>query len=71
MNLFNLVSISLEIDACASDPCMHGATCSDLIAGYSCDYTKGYTVNTGVLKMTPVGVNRGPHSQVLKLHPRV
>ena len=26
--------------------------------------------NWGV-KMTPVGVNRGPHPQVLKLHPRV
>ena len=26
---------------------------------------------TGVLKMTPVGVNRGPQPQVLKLHPRV
>ena len=30
-----------------------------------------YTVKTGVLKMTPVGVNIGPHPQVLKLHPRV
>ena len=29
------------------------------------------TVKTGVLKMTPVGVNRGPHPRVLKLHPRV
>ena len=26
--------------------------------------------NWGV-KMTPVGVNRGPHPQVLKLHPRL
>ena len=29
------------------------------------------TAKTGVLNLTPVGVNRGPHSQVLKLHPRV
>ena len=26
---------------------------------------------TGVLNLTPVGVNRGPHPQVLTLHPRV
>ena len=30
-----------------------------------------YTVNTGALKMTSAGVNRRPHPQVLKLHPRV
>ena len=29
------------------------------------------TANTGMSKMTPVGINRGPHPQVLKLHPRV
>ena len=31
-----------------------------------------YTVyKPGVLNLTPVGVNRGPHTQVLTLHPRV
>ena len=27
-----------------------------------------YTANTGVLNLIPVGVNRGPHPQVLTLH---
>ena len=31
----------------------------------------GYTAKTGVLNLTPVGVNRGTHPQVLTLHPRV
>ena len=30
-----------------------------------------YTAKTGVLNLTPVGVNRGPHPQVLTLHRRV
>ena len=30
-----------------------------------------YTAKIGVLNLTPVGVNRGPHPQVLTLHPRV
>ena len=30
-----------------------------------------YTAKTGVLNLTPVGINRGPHPQVLTLHPRV
>ena len=29
------------------------------------------TAKTGVLNLTPVGVNRGPHPQVLTLHHRV
>ena len=33
-------------------------------------YTRVHCKNWGV-KMTPVSVNRGPHPQVLKLHPRV
>ena len=28
----------------------------------------GYTAKTGVLNLTPVGVNRGPHPQVLTLY---
>ena len=32
---------------------------------------EAYTAKTGVLNLTPVGVNRGPHPQVLTLHPRV
>ena len=30
-----------------------------------------YTAKTGVLNLTPVGVNRVPHPQVLTLHTRV
>ena len=30
-----------------------------------------YTAKTGVLNLTPVGVNRGPHPQLLTLHPSV
>ena len=30
-----------------------------------------FTAKTGVLNLTPVDVNRGPHPQVLTLHPRV
>ena len=34
-------------------------------------YWEIYSVNTGVLNLTPVGVNTGPHPHVITLHPGV
>lgn len=31
-----------EIDECASNPCVNGATCVDAINGYSCRCQAGY-----------------------------
>ena len=32
----------LDIDECASDPCLNNATCHDQINGYTCNCTDGY-----------------------------
>ena len=31
-----------EIDECASNPCIHGSTCFDGMAGYTCECSGGY-----------------------------
>lgn len=31
------------IDACDSNPCQHGATCSSVVDGYVCVCEQGYT----------------------------
>ena len=31
-----------DIDECASDPCMNGATCVDRLNMYTCDCDAGY-----------------------------
>ena len=35
--------ISLDIDECLSNPCMHGATCIDGVNSYRCTCLQGYT----------------------------
>ena len=37
MYLFNL-----EVDECASAPCMNGATCGDMVGGFNCTCTPGW-----------------------------
>ena len=32
----------LDIDECISSPCWHGATCDDLVNGYTCACAAGY-----------------------------
>ena len=34
-----------EIDECASDPCVNGATCVDWLEHYECTCDDGYTGN--------------------------
>ena len=38
-----LVSLSVDINECASHPCKNGGTCSDLVNGYKCSCKPGYT----------------------------
>jgi len=33
----------LDINECASMPCLNGAPCSDRVNGYSCQCASGYT----------------------------
>lgn len=37
------VYIFLEIDECESMPCQNNATCTDLLNGYNCTCSPGYT----------------------------
>jgi Notch-like protein len=37
------VSFILDINECASGPCMYGGTCSNLENAYSCSCTNGYS----------------------------
>ena len=32
----------IDIDYCASDPCLNGATCLDLVEGYECQCPPGW-----------------------------
>lgn len=32
-----------DIDYCGSTPCLNGATCTDIVAGYSCVCSTGFT----------------------------
>ncbi len=34
--------LSLDIDECASDPCMNNANCTDLIDSFNCTCVDGY-----------------------------
>ncbi len=36
-------SHTTDIDECASDPCLHGATCVDLVGGVGCTCASGWT----------------------------
>ena len=33
----------VDINECASSPCQNGATCNDVVNGYTCDCAAGYT----------------------------
>jgi len=37
------ISISTDIDECASNPCLNGGTCTDVVNGYTCACSSGYT----------------------------
>ena len=44
--LFNRVVgyfFCIDIDECESFPCQNGGTCTDSIAGYTCDCVPGHT----------------------------
>lgn len=32
-----------DINECSPTPCMNGGSCTDLVNGYSCDCTSGFT----------------------------
>lgn len=34
--------LSLEVDECRSQPCLHGGSCQDLTAAYQCLCSPGY-----------------------------
>ena len=41
----------LDINECTSNPCFNGATCNDLVNGYSCSCVPGWTgtiCNSGI-----------------------
>lgn len=40
--LFCSWGLSLEVDECQSQPCLHKGSCQDLIAGYQCLCSPGY-----------------------------
>lgn len=40
----------LNIDECISSPCLHNATCVDLVHGYGCVCSPGYTGTDNVNK---------------------
>ena len=45
-------SYFVDVDECASNPCQNGATCTDVVNGYTCLCKAGYTgtsCQTGVL----------------------
>ena len=47
---------SKEINECASNPCMNGGTCTDLINMFQCmcrDSIGGATCNEGMLDISP------------------
>ena len=37
-----LVSSTVDVNECSSDPCVNGATCDDHVASYSCQCVPGY-----------------------------
>ena len=36
----------VNVNDCAVNPCLHGGTCTDLVAGFSCNCTDGWTGQT-------------------------
>ncbi len=43
-DLFAVHSIlCIDVNECGSNPCLNGATCRDLVNGYSCSCAPGYT----------------------------
>ena len=47
--------IFVDINECASNPCVNGASCSDEVNAFSCSCAAGYTgdrCETGLLKIT-------------------
>ena len=43
LNVNKRVFCVVDIDECASRPCLHGATCEDRINAYKCYCSPGYT----------------------------
>ena len=43
MNRESWIRVFSDIDVCASSPCQHGGTCTDLVAAFSCQCVSGYT----------------------------
>ena len=39
----NLSDLFADIDECGSSPCQNGGTCTDLVDGYTCTCSAGYT----------------------------
>lgn len=41
---FNAISIifSIDVNECASSPCLNGGTCTEFVNGYTCACASGY-----------------------------
>ena len=53
-NFCLLFSPAIDVDECLSDPCLNGATCTDLMGHYRCDCALGYdgtNCETGTLSV--------------------
>lgn len=44
----------LNIDDCASDPCVHGGTCQDGIKDYTCNCFPGYTGTVNIMILADI-----------------
>lgn len=40
--LLNICLLFSEFDACGSDPCQNGATCTNILSSYNCSCPPGY-----------------------------
>lgn len=43
LHLFKIYCLLTDIDECASNPCIHGGTCVDMVNSYNCTCVSGFT----------------------------
>lgn len=53
---FDGLACDHDIDECAAQPCLNGATCTDGIASYTCACVAGYTGASCETRITPVPI---------------
>ncbi|XP_065923868.1 uncharacterized protein [Magallana gigas] len=65
-NTYALYGASYEcevLDDCASNPCLYGGTCTDLVGGYSCTCPTGYQGTRCQNRVNPCSLNRCSNGQ--------